>query len=719
MLALLLTPLWGCESQSDAETARALLEAGRFQQSLAPLARALENDPDDPELHFQNGLALVQTGAGTQAVWSLRKAMEDPEWLQQAGLLLASVGLNAQNHELGLESVERVLEAHPDDADALLIRANLLIALRSRFEEALESVELALDQDPDRREAKVVRLIALLGLERGDEAGEALAEMDFSADDETLDPRMAAQFCAARSVFAKEKGDLEAAEASFDACLEEFPTDAQVVDNALEFFDASGEGERSIEVLEKLLEEQPLALSYRSDLAARLRAGSRETDAQELLLEATELHENATDAAWVEVARHHAALQDFQAMASAYERAVEVSRNPSPELRFVAADALLLAERLDDALAAGEALPLPAHRDLIVGRVLYERRELAEALARIDASLRLWPENPGARYYAALAAERLGDFDRAIDEYRYSIRAKASATDARYRLATLHQAEGRADLAVAAATSAGARESIDNEAILVGISAASGGGLEDRVKTLLSTLQGDADLQVRGLAALAEGTRRSQGPGAAVELLRTAKNLNLSHPGNTELLRALVVYQGTAGELPRADRAIEAGLKRHPEVADFHEISGLRLELGGAPELEIRAAFQQALSIDPTHEQALLGLARIEGAKGRVDEALALLDRAASASPESDAPLRAKVDLLIASGAVSESERALEELLHVNPFDGSAAASLARLRRGRGVIDDRTEELDRRAIRFGRTSESNDDLESPGGDAAG
>ena len=61
--------------------------------------------------------------------------MEDPEWLQKAGLLLASAGLRAQNYELGLEAIDAVLAEHPDDADALLMQANLMIALRSRFEE--------------------------------------------------------------------------------------------------------------------------------------------------------------------------------------------------------------------------------------------------------------------------------------------------------------------------------------------------------------------------------------------------------------------------------------------------------------------------------------------------------------------------------------------------------------------------------------------------------
>lgn len=709
LLVLVLALLSGCDSTSDVESVRALQESGRYAQSLEPLRRGLESNPDDPELHYRNGLALVQTGSPTQAVWSLRKAMEDPEWLQRAGILLASAGLRAHNHEMGLEAIDRVLDEHPEDADALVVRANIRIALRSQFEGALEDAEQALDLEPERRDASIARLIALLGLERGEEAGEALAEIDLTADDESIDPQAVAQLCAARSVFANEKGDTDAAAESFRECLEEFPTDSQVVDNALAFYDEAGDRERSMEVLRRVLEENPLALRYRSQLAGRLRATGQASEAEQLLLEATELHVNDTDAAWVEVARHHRTLSDYPAMASAYERAVEVAKEATPALRFSTADALLLAQRFDDALALGNELSLPMHRHLIVGRVHYERREMKEALEQIESSLRLWPENAGARYYAALAAERLGDFDRAIEEYRYSIRSDAAATDARYRLAMLHEAEGRYELSVAAASSADGRVSRDTEATMIGIRAASSGGLHDRVKPLLRSLGGEDALQARGLLALAEGTSVLLGAGAAVELLADAKNLNLSHPGNTELLRALVVFLGSdvgsdVGSKRgsgRASAALSAALKKHPHVADFHEIHGLRLELTDAPESETRLAFERALQIEPDHEHALLGLARLEGASGRVDQALSLIERAVEAFPESDAPLRAKAKLLMNAGAPEDAEGALEDLLHHDPYDEAAAASLAALRRARGTVDDRTAELEARAVRFG------------------
>ena len=81
--------------------------------------------------------------------------------------------------------------------------------------------------------------------------------------------------------------------------------------------------------------------------------------------------------------------------------------------------------------------------EVIRARVAQERSQPAEALEHFDETFRLWPDNPWARYHSALAAETLGDFDRASDDYRYAIRISPGATDARVRLARIHQAEGR------------------------------------------------------------------------------------------------------------------------------------------------------------------------------------------------------------------------------------------------------------------------------------
>lgn len=697
---LLFVLLCACHPVSDVDKARSLQEAGNFEASLEPLRQAIEARPDDAELHYLYGLALVQTGRPTQAAWSLRRAMEQPEWLTPAGLLLASSALATYNHELALQATDRVLQAEPDNQMALALRAQARIESRVDYEGALSDAEHLLELDPDSLPALTDRAVALLGLERVDEAGAAIEELQRRQGEGSLDAATSARFCATRAVFAKEKGDREKAGELFAQCLDEFPSQAVVVEAALEYYEEEGDAERPIELLRAALEAAPKALVYRSALAGRLRAAGRPDEAEKLLLEATELEGVAPEAAWVELSGHYLALEKYDAMATALERAVEVSTDPAPDLQFALADALILAERYDDALALARRMSLPAHRNLVEGRVYLDEGKPREALEHLTEGLRLWPDNAGARYYAARAAEQLGDFERAIEEYRYSIRADAGATDARYRLALLHEAEGKPQLAVEAAL-AGPQGPPDLEAQLVALRAAARVGLEPGLRNVTAALRRERALGPRATLAIAEATRDREGPAAAARFLLQSPRLKLRAPGNAELLRALVIYSGAAGESERAAEPVEAALAARPDDADLHEIHGLLLEQRGAPAAEIRAAYTRALELDPKQAQALLALARLDAASGDGEAALALQARAAEAEPDDAEPLRARAELLLALDRPGDAALELEKLLDLHPYDAEAAATLARVRRQRGEADARTLELERRAERFG------------------
>jgi tetratricopeptide (TPR) repeat protein len=704
-LAVALLVLAGCRAENDLERARSLQSEGRFEASLEPLRNALVTHPDDPEVLYLNGLALVKTGNSTQAVWSLSKAMEHPEWLARAGLLKASTGLSSKNHELALEAIERILEAEPDQPDALQMRGRIRLELGGDYEGALADAERVLELDSGRRDAKIVRAVALLGLARVEEAGEALEALEVHPDDEILAPETLGQVCAGRAIFAKEKGDPELARERFTRCLEEFPLHPLVVDGAIAFYDESNEPERAIEVLRATLEAEPQAHRFRGALSARLLAGGQTEEAERVLLDATELEASQPEIAWKQLSDYYLAREDYASMASALERAVEVANNPSPDLEFALADALLLAERYDESLALAERLSVPAHRHMIRARVHFEHKRWQEALEELNAGLRLWPNNAAARYYAARAAEQIGDIDRAIEEYRYSIRADPGLVDARYRLALLHEAEGEDELAVQVANSGGARADADVEAQLVALRAANRGGLKDLMANLLQQLQTRPSLRARVLAALAEGTNDRAGPSAAAKRLSSAENLDWTAPTNALLLRSLVMYTSAAGDPGQSARAVESAIAARPEVADFHEIRGLHLEQIGAPPSETRRAYERALELDEAHWRALLGLARLEAAAGSAEAALELQRRAAALAPEGPetaAPRRAMATLLETLARPADAEREWQKLLDDHPFDAEAAASLAALRRSRGAVDARTRELELRAQRFGR-----------------
>jgi tetratricopeptide (TPR) repeat protein len=701
LVLLLCIPLAGCGPSDPVAEIRELHAKGGFAESLEPLRGFLETHPDDAEVHYLYGLALLRTGQPSLALWPLRKAMENPEWLVPAALQLAAATLTTGNHEAAIEATGRILEAEPDHVEALLLRARARMDSRRDYEGALADAERVLELDPDSVEALVPRTVALLGLERIEEAAVAIEDLERRFADADLGRENTARYCVARAIFAKEKGDAETAEQRYDACLEQFPTSVLVVDSAIDFYDERRRFQRALEILRKALDEAPTATQYRSSLAARLRAAGEVEEAERILLEATAFENpGLATVAWLELGDHYVGVEDYAAAASALERAMETGEDPSPQLVFAYADALVMAGRYQRALEVAEGMDLPAHRDLVSGRVHLAQGRPAEALERFSEGLRLWPNNGAARYYAALAAEGLGDFDRAIAEYRYSIRADPAATDARYRLVRLHEAEGAYALALTVAYQRTRRapESLDPETELVALL-----GRVAEVRGSLNRLAGRPGTWGRAAAALAEGTRARLGPAAAAQGLQQTQGLDLTDPRHAPALRALVVNLAAAGDADAALPYVEAGLAAHPDAAVFHEIHGLALERRSAPREAVRAAYQRALELDPENAPALAALGRLATDP---EAALALYARAAAADPEDPAPQRAAAELLVSLARREEAERRLAELLREHPYDGAAAARLAELRLDREAETDRTLELARRAVRFGAGPEA-------------
>ena len=130
-------------------------------------------------------------------------------------------------------------------------------------------------------------------------------------------------------------------------------------------------------------------------------------------------------------------MGDYEAAAGAFGDAVEALQPPDAATAFRYADALVLARDFESALAQANSLEVEAHQRLIRARVDQEEGRYESALEHFGAAAALWPNNPWARYYAGICAESLGLWDRALEEYRYSVRIDTGATDSRTRGAQL------------------------------------------------------------------------------------------------------------------------------------------------------------------------------------------------------------------------------------------------------------------------------------------
>lgn len=674
---------------------------GDYAATLEPLRQLIAERPRDPEVQYRYGLALLATRQPTLALWPLRRAIESPQWESPAHRALASAYLLVGSHDEAIEVIDRELERHPDDVAALQLRANARVLSKRDYEGALADADRILELDPENVNALPVRAVALLALERVDEAAEVIDELDSLQRDDALGLHGSAGYCTARAKFADEKGDGAVAEQRYTACLEKFPTDGALLGQAMDFFDRSGRTDRSAELLRAALAAMPESQAYRLALAGRLRAQNQRAEAEQVLRDGTQHSDPLVAAeAWAGLARFLIDGGRYDEGVAAFQEARRLAGSDD-QLLFATADALVIAGRGDEALALADKISSAAYRGLVRGRVALSRGEDAEALRQFDEGIRLWPDNPFARYYAAVAAERVGNFERAIEDYRYAMRINAHATDAYLRLARLHDAAGRPELALAAlAFMPGGRPFEDDAALLeLRLLARVGGGASAPAR-LLNQLA-VPEHRAAAAAALAAGVRERAGAKAAVKAIRGVEGLDLDDPANWEALAALVEHLAASGSGAAAVAAADRALAVHPDVAVFHALRGRALALRGGAREKARAAFERALALDPEQRLALRGLAAVESAAGAPQAALALYERALALDADDAESARGVAAALVAQGRSSEAEDRLAALLREHPYDAGAAVALGELRIARGAVDERTRELAQRAVLFG------------------
>lgn len=144
--------------------------------------------------------------------------------------------------------------------------------------------------------------------------------------------------------------------------------------------------------------------------------------------------------------------------------------------------------------------------------------------------------------------------------------------------------------------------------------------------------------------------------------------------GKGEALVARGNALAAKGELDEAAKAYDEGAKLLPN-------DSRPLELLGNVKLEVRdvgaarIAFEQALKINPSSVDSLLGLGRLEGQAGRLDQALQYLAQAVDKAPDRQDVRSWRAAYLVTRGAPADVELALKDVDHAlsaQPDDPSA-----------------------------------------------
>ncbi|MDJ0849242.1 MAG: tetratricopeptide repeat protein [Myxococcota bacterium] len=668
-LALALGAL-GCGGDIEARMAevRALQDVGQFTASIEELREILAIVPDLPEASYRLGVALVQTGEPSRAVWALEKAAESQEYAIPAALLLATAHFSGQNFEACVAAANRVLELDPDRTAALHMRANGHLGA-GNLEAALEDAERLLEEQPDDYTINVLHATILADLGRFEESDVAHMRVKEMAL-ESGDPAIGHRGCLAPALFVRDyMKDQARTEALFDDCVERFPTNGFVVTESMRYYDRIGKSEKATGLIRKAADEAPENLSLRSNLATRLRNQGNVEGAEQVLLEAVESFKSA--GAWDLLANFYRQQDQPEKALEALEKVAELSGGGSDQLRFTTGDVLVDLGELDRAEEIAGGLQQPTYAKLLRGRIQLERGDPAAALALFDEGIRAWPDNAGARYLAGLAARELGDYDRAISELRESVRADASATPSAEILSRLYFERGNYVEAMRFGKTALKRRNANRgDLYAIGARALTELGTYDEARETAKSLAKLPDEKLRGTLELVRVERVAAGPAAARAAIDES-GLDLMDPENEELLRAWVDAQVAEGQAATGLAKTEAALAAHPDHAGYHEIRGtLLLQLGRSEDAD--RAYQKAAELDPELASAWAGLGSLAAHGNDLAKAVEYFDKAAELAPQTSLYAYSAGQLAFASGDVAGAERRLREV--VRRFPGHAGS---------------------------------------------
>ena len=613
---------------------RAIHAEGRFLDTADAVIELYEELPNHPEVMRLYGKTMLAVGVPGLAVWALRTLVAHPDGNDVEAHLLLVQGLKQSGASFeAVEAAQEVVAAWPDHAEGLVLLAALALE-ESNYETALSTSERLIEIDPVRRPlAYVWQVKALLGLDQFKEADEAL-----SVADEALALRpdiqsWRSEFCKVSVEVAEAEEDEVKTAERWEKCVQAFPVHQEIMSGAIKFFDEKGNRDRSTAVLVNAVELAPRFLSARTQLATRYATEQRFSEAEALLLQATN-DGQIRPSAWAALGSYHVEQENFDEAVQAFEQVLsEFESMPAGSLAAYA-DAAIQAGQLDKAEMVVAQIDVPEYVALLRGRIELEKGNPKEAREYLLDGLRLFSGNSAARFLAGQAAEQLGDIDLAIEDYRDAVRSGPSDSEAAIRLAKIYEAEGKLTSAhhmLGLHRSSSPDEiRILEEVTMLSIKYLSSELAQKNVDAVdaLPGQQGAATILAARLKA------RDGGPTAgAAEIIERSrdKGLDLTLPQYVEVLRELVDFLGRSEQSLDGLLRARAAVAAHPDFAPFHEILAAALSSADGPNEDIEAAWTRTIELDAKNARALIGLADLTAEAGEFDKALELYDLATEA----------------------------------------------------------------------------------------
>jgi tetratricopeptide (TPR) repeat protein len=632
--------------------------------------------------HMERGRTFFAQGDFTHASIEFRNAMQIAPKDVQARLMAAHAveKLGQIRDAAGL--YQAVIDSTPDNLEA---RENLgrLFAFAGAPERALTIVEPGLEKHPDDIALLTVRAAARLQTKN---AAGALADADHALK---LDPT-SEEAVALRAGLYRQGGDVANAEALVTGALQKVPKSTELREVLVSLYLATSEPDKAEEQLHTLIQLKPQELRYRKQLALLYGRTHRLDESQRVLEEAVKALPKSDDAKLTLVG--FLSTQRTRAQGEKTLREYIAREPDNYDLRFGLASLLERGGATKDALDTYNEV---VRRDGTGPKGLLARDRIAamdmaqnrydDARKLIGEVLQKSPRDTDALLIRGEIELQRGDPAGAIGDLRVVLRDQPTSVPVQRLLARAHLANREPALA------------------------------EQALHSALDVAPGDAGVRLE-LARLLSQTQR---PEQAVSLLEQGVRLD---PTDAQLREGLVnVYLGKH-DFVAAHSSAEDLTTLKPDAATGPYLAGLASQ--GQNRLDdAQKEFEHARVLQPRAAEPLNALARLYLARGRGEQAVALvqgamkdvgpdnpvlvnllgeldlatknvpraiddLTRATQLAPQWWPPFRnlalAKAAANDTTGAVSAYEAAIK----LAPGEAQLVAEIARLYEGEGHVDD-------------------------------
>ncbi len=614
------------------------------QRAYGQYAKALELQPGLVDAQAGMARLLLVTGDRARAQQLVNEVLAAaPQHARARTLqaaLLAAQGQAAQAQQLA----EDVLKSPDAPVDTSLTLA-ALHSNAQRWPQALQVLDAALQKHPRDMDLiqAAVQVTAAAGPGTPGMAGKA--EAYFRRATEAAPRNHDLWLSWARYHLATQ--EVDKAEAVMRAAVQAQPDDGKRRLALLEFVRAVRGNEAAEKAYLAAIDDKPRDMSVRFGLAQLYASTARPAQAKDVLLAVLD---KADDTPSLLAARNQLAALHIAAGQPAEARKLieEVLKsNPRDAAALVMRGRMHLAEgRARDAVAdlrgalrdqpgAVEVVQLLAQAHQAAGEPALARDALAEGVKQR-------PREPALRALLATAMAVAGEHDAAQGELDQALRLMPQA-------APLYQL--KAQLAAARRDYAGAQATLERYA---------------------QAFPQEADPHVRLGRLLTQQGRTAAALQAYDAGVAAAPADPAPFLAGVALLGGLKRYDEALARIATRDQQQPNNRAVHLQVRG--EVLALRGDLNGA-----ERAYREALALAPGQLNAYLGLARVQRAQGRSDEALKLLADGARALPQERVLPMLRAEILTQAGRHDDAIAAYEQLARQHPEDDAVANNLAYL----------------------------------------